>query len=389
MKTNYVLGYLFIALLFVFTSCSKDENEVFDESEKIVESDVTSEKTVEELDFIGNDGSIGLTEELLAGEEDAPVVTNVQAKSYRHYNYTLLKPSDVTPDDIKNCGETTTLPLLVGSRKKNVGEVTVSNDGENLYLTFTANSRKLMKKVYLYIGEKGNIPFYSNGFPNLRKFNYKAFPYYYGGMKKATYVIPLSSINLDCFEIVAYAKIYDKNSRCYYSAFAYDSNRTQEYTYSYYSGCYYYGDWVRSFEYCKQSCEAECIQAYGFHEACGFCEDNTFTTFLAYTFINSRGDAGVDIELIINPDGCDITNSSEVGHINISAVDDTKLKVVYQVTAEYEMCALSFSYGSSKDDITTNYSEQFDTATTTHSFEIDRLPGANIFMHSTSEISNK
>ncbi len=382
MKKNYfVLKYAFIALLLIFASCSKDE-----ENEQMNES----AEAVAELDFVKNDGTEGLPkEEAFEADEEAPILEE-GAKSYWNYDYTLLKPSDLTPDQVKAkaCGESKTMPLLVGSRKLKVGKVVVSNDEENLYLTFRANKSRYMKKVYLYIGEKGQIPFYSNGFPNLRKFNFKAFPYYFGGMKKATYVIPLSSINLDCFEIVAYSKVYDKNSSCFYSAFAYNKNLTQEYTYSYYSGCYYYGEWVRSFEYCVEKCQAECVQAYGYHEQCGICENDVLNTFFAYTFLDSRGPDGFNIELITNTNGCDISTSTEVGHINIKALEGSRYQISYEVNAGYEMCELNFSYGSSRFDTPNTVSEQFDTPTTSYSFEIDRLPaGANIYINSGAQIA--
>ncbi|WP_108867922.1 hypothetical protein [Aquimarina aquimarini] len=371
MKKIYTLRYFFMAFLLILTSCSKDENEAI----------VESEKTIIEPDFIKNDGTEGLKEEVLQ-EEEAPTPTEVNAKSYRHYNYTLLKPSDLTQTDVDSiaCGNITKMPLLVGSRKQKVGHVTVSNDGENLYLTFKAKRRNLMKKVYLYIGAKDNIPFYSNGFPNLRKFNYKAFPYYYGGTKEATYIIPLSSIDLDCFEIVAYAKIYNKDSRCFYTSFAYDQERTQQY--NYYYGCIHYGTWVRSFEYCKQQCQDPCIQAYGYHEECGLCENDVFNTFFAYTFLDNRGTAGVNVEILINPNGCDITNSQEVGHLNISSISESKLRIEYQLNSGYEMCELNFNYGISRFDTPNNYSQQFSMPTTSHAFEIEKLTGANIYVDS-------
>ncbi|MBQ4822381.1 hypothetical protein [Aquimarina sp. MMG016] len=380
MKKSTLLQYCIMALFLVFASCSKDENEIILEDPSAV---------VEELEFVEKDGSFGLDEaEIEEGEEEAPA-ESAFAKSYNHYDYTLLKPSGLKQRDVDSikCGDSKTLPLLVGSYKKKVGRVTVSNDGENLYVTFKANRNRYMKKVYLYIGEKTGIPFYSNGFPKLREFNFKAFPYYYGGMKKATYVIPLSSINLDCFEIVAYSKVYDKKSRCYYSAFAYNKNLTQGYSYSGYSGCYYYDDWVRSFEYCVQKCEAECVQAYGFHEECGFCENDVFNTFLAYAFIDRNGPAGFNIELITNPDGCDISNSTEVGHFNVAAASETTLKIEYQVNAGYEMCEIDFNYGTSRLNTPNNYSKVFDTPVTTFSFEIERLSGANIYMNSGAKIT--
>ncbi|WP_109438966.1 hypothetical protein [Aquimarina sp. AU119] len=382
MKQKYLLGYSFIALFLIFASCSKDENEIVENG--IVES----EKVTLEPDFIENDGSEGIEDEVQLEEEEAPSLTENNSKTYGHRRYKLLTPSDVTPADLEACGQTTTMPLLVGSRKIEVGNVNVSNDEENLYLTFKANSNYLMKKVYLYIGAKQNIPFYSNGFPNLRKFNYKAFPYYFGGMKEATYVIPLSSIELDCFEIVAYSKIYSKKSNCFYTSFAYDQTLDQEYTYyNHYYGCVYYGDWIRSFEYCKQTCKADCTEVYGYHEDCGICENGNLNTFFAYSFLDRRGEAGVDVELITSPEGCDITNSEEVGHINISSISETKLKIEYQLSTGYEMCELSFSYGISRFNTPNNYSQQFDTPTTSYSFEIDKLTGANIYLDSKAQIT--
>ncbi len=312
MKINYFSNYLIIFLLLFISSCNSNDSELI----------VDTDKTSIEPDFFKNDGSENLEEEQL--EEEAPTETSL--KTYSAYNYTLLKPSNLSEDEI--CGDVRTMPLLVGSRKKQVGEVNVSNDKENLYLTFKADDYKYMKKVYLYIGEKVNIPFYSNGFPNLRKFNYKAFPYYYGGQKEATYVIPLSSIDLDCFEIVAYAKIFDKRSWCYYSSFTYDNDLTQKYYYSYYSGCYYFKDWVRSFEYCKHKCIQ--AQAYALWNDGGDlnnnteCIDNesglTFVSKAAYGFLTSQN--YFLVYLFTNTDGCDITDADKIGFIKVSLTNE-------------------------------------------------------------------
>ena len=219
-----------------------------------------------------------------------------------------MKQADV--NEIK-CGETKTMPLLVGSSKKKVGVVKVSNDEENLYLTVKADDNMYMKKVYFNIGAKEDIPFFSNGFPNLYKFNYKAFPYYFGGQKKATYVIPLSSINLDCFEIVAYAKVFSKRSWCYYSAFAYNKERTQEYHYSQYSRCYYFKDWVRSFEYCISDCDDGTLSAYGFcHNEICFSENGFPAIGWVNGPINQKGNA---FRLYAKVEGCDYENAIYVG----------------------------------------------------------------------------
>ena len=317
MKKNYlrVLSYALILSTILFTSCNQE-----DESQ-IIETD----KTTLEPDFFERDGSIDLEDV----EEDAPIG---EAKTYGHYNYTLLKPSELTKSDVDDlaCGESTTMPLLAGYYKKQVGEVQVTNDGENLYLNFSASDKNYMKKVYLYIGEKGSIPFYSNGFPNLRKFNYKAFPYYYGGTKNATYVIPLSSIDLDCFEIVAYSKVYNSISRCYYSSFAYDSNRTQQYYYSRYSGCYYFRDWVRSFEFCKTSCDDGSMDVFGRKVVETFytCLDvevngkllSGFSSKTRYRSLKEYADTGRHFELYmyVNDEQCVAESGLEIGRVEFT-----------------------------------------------------------------------
>ena len=392
LKKNYLLTYSLIALFLVFTSCSKEENEIINDTDstEVEATDAGEETTPEELNFFENDGlDASLIEEGMPTEEEEAPKDGIASKSARNYHcdYTLLKPKDVDPTV---CGDATIQPLLVGSSKKKVGRVTIANDEENIYITVKAGKNKYIAKTYFYIGEKGSIPFYSNGFPNLRKFNYKAFPYYFGGEKKATYVIPLSSINLDCFEIVAYAKVYDAYSNCYYSAFAYDKERTQEYSYSYYTGCYYFGDWVRSFEYCKQTCEVPCVQAYGFHEKCAFCENDVLGTFLAYLFIDSNGEKGFEVELNTNPNGCDVSNSPIIGHINIASIENTnKLKVEYHVNEGYSLCNIDFSYGTSTSNVNTseNISASFDNPVSTYSFEFEKLSGANIYMDIQAEVS--
>lgn len=302
MKKNYVWSFLAMALFFVFISCNQDESE----SEVI-------QKTVVEPDFFESDGSVNLEEERL--EEEAPIeVGGLSAKSY-YYSYTLLKPSELNQTKVNEikCGETKRIPLLVGARKKQVGVVKVSNDEENLYLTVKAGDSKYLKKVYFNIGAKEDIPFYSNGYPNLYKFNYKAFPYYFGGQKKATYVIPLSSIDSNCFEIVAYAKVFDKSSWCYYSAFGYDANLTQKYSYSSYSGCYYFKDWVRSFEYCKN----DCTPTYPTYAVC----DGTKRCFTEDGFTNWGWTNGPYYErfgfaLYANAENCDEEQGVQVGQMS-------------------------------------------------------------------------
>ena len=331
MKKNYLWSYSLVALFLLFTACNTSEDEVIPESNKVNL----------EPDFFEKDGSMEESDI----EEEAP--EGVDAKTYGYYNYTLLKPSKISQEKIDAmCGEATTKSLLVGYKKKKVGEVKVMNDDENLYLTFTADQYKYMKKVYLNIGAKGSTPFYSNGFPNLRKFNYKAFPYYFGGTKNATYVIPLADIDVDCFEIVAYSKVYDSASRCLYTSFAYDQNLTQTYSYSYYSGCYYYNEWVRSFEYCKQECN-------NYDTAFARCDEsaNCFTNdgFSEWGWTNGPYPDRFDFHLYTNVDGCDANEEEDfVGVVSVRFNEDKSAIVRIVSKTDYIIHDTQLYIGSEK-----------------------------------------
>jgi hypothetical protein len=345
MKKNYLLGYSLVALFLLFVSCSQEEEEIIPDSTNVNI----------EPDFFKNDGSIEESE----FEEEVPV-EGVIAKTYGYYNYTLLKPSDISQEKIDAmCGKTTTMPLLVGSRKMKVGEVNVRNDDENLYLTFSTDQRRYMKKVYLNIGAKGSTPFYSNGFPNLRKFNFKAFPYYYGGMKNATYVISLTDIDIDSFEIVAYTKVYDSYRRNFYSAFAYDQNLTQTYSYSYYSGCYYYNDWVRSFEYSKLKCQESAIAFGGGGKSTCFIDDG----FDQWGWTSGPLNNDQRLQLFVNGSGCDQDNATFAGWVSVSYDNIAKVASVRFWTpgdSAYIFEETSLYIGSEKYPLESNGSETID-----------------------------
>ncbi len=382
MKKNYLWSYSLVALFLLFTACNTSE-----------EDDVipTSNKVNIEPDFFENDGSIEESDV----EEEAP--TGIDKKTYGYYNYTLLKPSELSQEKIDNmCGEATTMSLLVGSKKKKVGEVKVTNDEENLYLTFTADQHKYMKKVYLNIGAKGSTPFYSNGFPNLRKFNYKAFPYYFGGTKNATYVIPMSDVDMECLEIVAYAKVYDSYSRCLYTSFAYDESLTQTYSYSYYSRCYYYNEWVRSFEYCKKDCEVEkeCVDAKGlFYKPLSLCfseggfSDWGWTNLIKFIILeeyqNNNG-KNWQMPLYVNEEGeqCTEEDKIQIGYIELNVFYDAdnnnlpSLSAEYVVTdSSYELSEVSFYFGF--DKYPTDSEGNFTTSPEYYTYKIDSLDGNN------------
>lgn len=311
-KINYFF-YLFIAISLFFTSCDNETELVTKEQEKVaIEPELTQDFDVDEQEVKNAINSL----------------STKNKKSYYHCAYNFLQPTNLQDEDVEKlaCGNSKTMPILVSCNKTKVGEVKVSNDDENLYLTFSANKRWEMDMIFLNISAKNDIPFYSNGFPNLSKFNYRAYPYYYGGSEKAVYKIPLSKINLDTFEVVAYAKVYDTYYQRCYSSFAYDSNLTQKYYYSYYHG-YYYGDWVRSFEYNKEDCnQYKYLEIFGrkFSNSNTKCIDidingkklKGWSSWIPLrNILNSK--SRIDLELFKTNNNCSIENTPYIGRFEI------------------------------------------------------------------------
>ena len=74
--------------------------------------------------------------------------------------------------------------------------------------------------------------------------------------------------------------------------------------FSYYNDCYYYDEWVRYFNYCFKNFASDCLQALGYYEDYGICENEVLTIFLVYSFIDRNGNAGFDLELITSTIGC-------------------------------------------------------------------------------------
>lgn len=354
-KINFFL-YLFITFSLVLTSCNTEEAVVTEQQDKVaIEPEFTAGFDVEEEEV----------------EKAINSLKDGNEKSYYYCNYNFLKPSGLCKEDVDelSCGTSTTLPILLNCNKKQVGELQVSNDDEYLYLTFEAgNNRWYMNSLYLQIGDKKDIPFCSNGYPNLRKFNYRAYPYYYGGTKHAVYKIPLSKINLDTFEIVAYAKMYDSYYGNYYSSFTYDASRTQKYYYSYYYG-YYYGEWVRSFEYCVQAC---CEPAYAYHEGCGFCSvgnnETLYTNKLAFGSL--VGWNFILIDLYKGLEDCDVSKGTRIGYLKVEVEDEAtgKLKVTPYVDGNHLLCGVNFflDHDPNAEKSHSNYVEyRYDQATGT------------------------
>jgi hypothetical protein len=86
------------------------------------------------------------------------------------------------------------------------GNVTVTNDLTNLYVTFNTTGGWLMTGTQLYVGSIGGLPVNNAGNPKIGNFPYKmSFSPY---STSYTYTIPLSSLGQDqCIVIAAHANV--------------------------------------------------------------------------------------------------------------------------------------------------------------------------------------
>lgn len=155
------------------------------------------------------------------------------------------------------CGEEIIFDLT-GEQAFNGGNVIVTNDEVNLYVTFQANPDWYLIKTGLYVGPESGIPA-TGGDPELLTYHSSSRT----GETSVSYTIPLANLGV-CFAIAAAVKVvqFDANGRWINRTYAYITDIP-------------FGDniWEAYGEYCIQECEQPC---YGEETAWSF--GTTFTS---------------------------------------------------------------------------------------------------------------
>ena len=120
-----------------------------------------------------------------------------------------LEPTTVTKEQIENisCGEIFTTTLLAGQHI-NVGTLTISNDKENLYVTYTVSGNWWLSETHLYVGSKDNLPLNGGGNPKIGHFPYHGD---HELVKTYPFTIPLDQLD-ECFVISAHAVVIKKEN---------------------------------------------------------------------------------------------------------------------------------------------------------------------------------
>lgn len=105
---------------------------------------------------------------------------------------------------ITPCGDPVVTNLIAGQNMTS-GSITVQNDADSVYVTFTTSGGWVLGKTHLYVGELADMPATPNGNPQIGNFPYQhTFDPY---VTSDTYAIALSDLP-ECFIVAAHAETH-------------------------------------------------------------------------------------------------------------------------------------------------------------------------------------
>lgn len=116
--------------------------------------------------------------------------------------------ASVLPQGVEPCGDVTEVDLLAG-RDLSVGTVTVANDGNDLYVTFSTGGDWTLRTTHLEVAASlGAVPTNRAGEPVVGRFDLRAT---HDGATRHTYTIALSDLGVsasDPLVVAAHADVY-------------------------------------------------------------------------------------------------------------------------------------------------------------------------------------
>lgn len=173
---------------------------------------------------------------------------------------------------IAYCG-TPTVVMLTAGQHIDAGTVTVGNDADYLYVTYTATNGYLLNETHLYVGTRSGVPVNKKGNPQIGHFPYGET--FTTPVSEVTYQFNLADFE-ECFIVAAHAVVTK-----------YDGATIVDQQTAWGAGTQFItsGSWAMYFNYCKQECTedpnpdpvyaSETAFAYG---------DNYATCFLDWGF---------------------------------------------------------------------------------------------------------
>ncbi|MCW3127229.1 MAG: hypothetical protein JWO03_2887 [Bacteroidetes bacterium] len=157
------------------------------------------------------------------------------------------------PVTYQPCGTPLVVDLIAGQHT-DAGSVTVANDANNLYVTYTVTGNWRLSQLHLYAGDCAQIPVNNSGNPVPGQFPY-ATSFNNNNTRTYTFTIPLTRLG-NCFCVAAHATL---SNTCGSSETAWGAGTrftTTTATHGSYSGG---GNWATYFSACKQPCTTTCI----------------------------------------------------------------------------------------------------------------------------------
>lgn len=122
-------------------------------------------------------------------------------------NSSNSKATPQTTTSITPCGEIIEIKLLAGQNIV-AGNVRISNDANNLYVTYNTSNGWQINKTHLYVGACNLIPLTPAGNPKIGLFPYKTT--HSPAVTSFTYTIPLANLP-DCVCILTHAEVFKNN----------------------------------------------------------------------------------------------------------------------------------------------------------------------------------
>ena len=171
------------------------------------------------------------------------------------------------------CGQVMTTALLAGQHI-DAGTITVQNDANNLYVTYTTTNGWQLQETHLYAGDCNAIPVNNAGNPKIGNFPFA--DTHTAGTTTHTFSIPLQSLP-NCMCIAAHASVVKvENGQIVQSETAWGQGDG-----------FSAGSWAMFFEYCKQDCDQTSELCYQEETAwatgSNYVSQGNWATYTAYT----------------------------------------------------------------------------------------------------------
>jgi hypothetical protein len=103
------------------------------------------------------------------------------------------------------CGTGTKADFVMLDQTR-IGEIQVSNDGNNLHVTYALDAGTQLAEINLYVGDKNTIPVKADGQPDVTRFPYSV-KFSAAGVRIYSFAIPLKGNIKDCNAVAAYALV--------------------------------------------------------------------------------------------------------------------------------------------------------------------------------------